>query len=111
MGSTENQTAETSTLRQIAPGVYVDERVVQLDRERRWLLLDDAGLAEIGLTRKQYWTLTRLAEAGMIKLYRVSPRVALMDLGTWWKHMEAVGEDPWFWEDRKRIQAYRGTYN
>ena len=96
---------------QIAPGVWVDPARIAIPVERKYLLLDDRGYAEIGLTVKQQKTLSRLFESGRIVLYIITPRVWLLDLTSWRKHLELVAADPWYWDDRRHLEAYRGTYS
>lgn len=43
-------------------------------------------------------TLRRLARAGFIKLYALSPSVNLVDMDSLWAHLQAVDEDPDFWD-------------
>ena len=96
---------------QIAPGLWIDPARITLPVDRKYLLLDKRGYAEIGLTIKQQKTLSRLFQAGWITLYTVTPRVWLLDLPSWRKHLETVSADPWWWDDRRHLEAYRGTYS
>jgi len=43
-------------------------------------------------------TLRRLARAGFIRLYPLSPSVNLIDMDSLWAHLQAVEEDPDFWD-------------
>ena len=43
-------------------------------------------------------TLRRLARAGVIRLYALSPSVNLVDMDSLWAHLQEVGEDPDFWD-------------
>lgn len=43
-------------------------------------------------------TLRRLARAGFIKLYALSPSVNLVDMDTLWGHLQSVADDPDFWD-------------
>lgn len=43
-------------------------------------------------------TLRRLARAGFIKLYALSPSVNLVDMDSLWAHLENVAEDRDFWD-------------
>ena len=42
--------------------------------------------------------LRRLARAGFIKLYALSPSVNLVDMDSLWAHLENVSEDRDFWD-------------
>jgi hypothetical protein len=111
MGSSVNLNSDKATrLVQIAPGVHVDTTVVRIDPARKYLLMDVDGYTQIGLNPDQRNTLSRLYQAGQITLYQVSPRVVLLDLESWHAHLKRVAEDPWYWEDRRRLNTYRGSY-
>lgn len=97
-------------LRQVAPGVFVDPGRCTVPEGRRVLLMDDAGYAAIGLTPAQQKTLFRLSECGKIVIYRVAPRVTLLDAESWRQHLRRVADDPWYWENADNMNAYRGTY-
>ena len=96
-----------SGLKQIAPGLFLDPAIVLPAPERKWLLLDEAGYASLGLKRQHWHTLERLFEAQEIRLHRVAPRVNLLDLDSWRRLLERVAEDPWYWEDARRLRKYR----
>lgn len=52
-------------------------------------------------------TLRRLARAGFIRLYALSPSVNLVDMDSLWAHLQAVEEDPDFWDrDGDRFKRY-----
>ncbi|MGI5868669.1 MAG: hypothetical protein ACOX9C_04385 [Kiritimatiellia bacterium] len=46
----------------------------------------------------RYDTLLRLARAGFIEAFRVSPNCWMLDLDSWFAHLSACMEDPEFWE-------------
>jgi hypothetical protein len=95
---------------QIAPGLYVDRAKHPSIQRGRWMHLDDAGYRAIGVTVKQRNSLERLYEAGMIRMSKVSPRIVLLDLDSWEKHVQLCADDPWYWDAEKNLNAYRGTY-
>jgi hypothetical protein len=97
-------------LAQMAPGVWVDPNRVKVDSERKWLLLDASGYMALGLSRDKQKSIYRLFECGRIKLHRITPRLTLLDLESWEAHLQMVHDDPWYWENRRNLEAYRGTY-
>lgn len=46
----------------------------------------------------QLHTVRRLARAGFIRFYQPSPCVYLLDLDSWFAHLDATEEDPDFWD-------------
>jgi len=90
------------TLIEVAPGVFMDpDRRSKLPLGPRWLLLDDAGWARLGiegLGQSQWQTVRRLWEAGFIRVSLAAPRTALLDMDSWAKHIARCAEDPWFWQ-------------
>lgn len=90
----------------VAPGVYVDPAVhADIKPGQGYVMLDSRGLAKLGLSTCQDKTIRRLAHAGMIDLYPISPRCRLLKLDTWEKHLKSVSTDPDFWDrpiNRKR---------
>jgi hypothetical protein len=112
MANNSNSSESQGNLVQIAPGVFVDKSIRrQISQNRKVMLLDEAGYRALGLTEKQRNSLWRLCEAGMLKIYPVTPRVRLLDMQSWNEHMERLESDPWFWDDPANIQHYRGTYS
>lgn len=97
---------------EVAPGIYINPVIrVEMARASSLLLLDKRGLAQIGLTPSQFKSLRRLYEAGYIKMFCVTPRVAMLDVETWQRHIARVAGDPWFWErEGEHLARYRGTY-
>ena len=104
---------ETKRLVCVGPGVFVDPLVrADLARdaegaERQWLLLDDKGLRMLGLGPTQMRTLDRLAHAGLIELYAISPRRKMLKLESWTAHLRRVAEDPEFWERPEMRRRWR----
>lgn len=43
-------------------------------------------------------TLRRLARAGFIKLYALSPSVNMVDMDSLWGHLQTVADEPDFWD-------------
>ena len=88
------------TLVKVAPGVYLNpfERRDIEPGEHGYVLLDDKGLARLGLSATQSKTLQRLDHCGLIKLYQITPRRKLLLLSSWEEHLKQVREDPEFWE-------------
>jgi hypothetical protein len=106
---------DPAKLVQVAPGVYVEPGVrPELPVGRRMHLLSghggSASYAALGLTVRQEATLKRLAESGFIKIIWFAPRSGFLDLDSWDRHLAACADDPWYWDDTKRINAYRGAY-
>lgn len=68
----------------------------------RWVRLCPAAAAELGFRhldrRIRYETIMRLHRAGMINMVQISPRVFLLDLESWFKHLAACAENPDMWE-------------
>lgn len=97
---------------QVAPGIWVDtlQHKVSVEKNKRLMLLDKKGWDLLGLTPRHERTLRRLHESGFIAIVQLSPRVWLLDVDSWEKHMDKVIEDPWFWEGEGRnIKQYRGA--
>lgn len=46
----------------------------------------------------QLHTVRRLARAGFIRFFQPSPCVYLLDLDSWFAHLDATEEDPDFWD-------------
>lgn len=46
----------------------------------------------------QLATVRRLARAGFIRFYQPSPGVHLLDLDSWFAHLDATEDDPDFWD-------------
>ena len=95
---------------QIAPGLYVDRAVHPAIQRGRWMHLDEEGYRKIGVNLKQRNSLQRLYEAGFLRMAKVSPRIVLLDMESWDKHVQACAADPWLWDDADNLAAYRGTY-
>lgn len=57
-------------------------------------------------------TFRRLADAGFINLVQVSPKVWMLDLDSWFAHVEECLNDPEYWaegsEARERYNFYNG---
>lgn len=93
---------------QIAPGLYVDRSKHPAIPRSNWLHLDDAGYRSLGLSREHRNTVDRLYLAGKIRLARIRPRVTLLDMDSWKKHIEECVADPWYWDRPENLRAYRG---
>jgi hypothetical protein len=99
---------------EIAPGVWVSRERFELmppSTPGDWILLDDAGYAQIGLKPAVFDTLRRLREMGVIVVASVAPRTHLLQRSSWMRHVAECAEDPWYWRNEKRLKAYRATYN
>lgn len=105
-------TTERRNFLQVGPGIYVDpvERADIKPGNRMWILLNDAGMASLGLTPAQYDTVFRLGEAGFIIISNWAPRLWVLDRGSWDAHLARTAEDPFFWDNRERMRKYRATY-
>ncbi len=53
-----------------------------------------------------YDTLYRLARAGFIETIKVAPRTILLNVDSYYRHLRRCAEDPWFWENSKRMERY-----
>jgi len=95
-------------LMKIAPGLYLDpiERK-DLKANQEYVLLDDHGLAKLGLGKEQSKTLDRLAYCGCITVCKITPRRKLMLLASWMQHLEAVQQDPEYWEKAEMRRKWR----
>jgi hypothetical protein len=52
-------------------------------------------------------TLRRLIRAGFVEGGRVAPRKYTVNIESYYAHLTRCGEEPDFWEDSKRLKAYR----
>ena len=100
--------AKSQVLLSVAPGVYINplERE-DFDPESEYVLLDEKGLRSLGVGPEQCKTLARLDHCGLIKIHSITPRRRLLDLATWRAHLEAVREDPEFWEKPHMRRRWR----
>jgi len=62
-----------------------------------WARVTGALLKSMGLS-SQWLTLYRLARAGFIELVRVAPHTYLLNLDSWFGHLQRCAEDEEFWE-------------
>lgn len=72
-----------------------------------WARVDSALLESIGLGR-QFHTFMRLVRAGFIEVVPIAPHTSLLNLDSWFNHLQRCAEDPEFWEPgRGNREAYR----
>lgn len=71
-----------------------------------WARLDSTTVQALGFAGR--WdTIMRLGLAGFIEVVKPAPGTTLLNLASWWGHLRRVSEDPWFWENDSRMEAYR----
>jgi hypothetical protein len=72
-----------------------------------WARIDAALLDAIGLGR-QWDTLMRLHKAGFVEIAPIAPHTHLLNLDSWWNHIQRCVENPEFWDPgRGNREAYR----
>lgn len=109
---------QNTSLIEVAPGRYEPPRgesppeyvVAETVSTAEGLRLRPAGfgrLAKLGpelrdllgvSSRGQIETVKRLGRAGFVGLYHASPGVYLLDVDSWFRHLDQVAEDPDFWD-------------
>lgn len=97
---------------QIAVGVWIDPISRRdINPHSRWLLLDERGIASLGMTPHQACTLLRLGEAKFVRIAEITPKLRLLDIDSWDRHIATVTSDDLFWlrpENRARWQRVTG---
>jgi len=93
---------------ELAPGIWIDPLKRQdLSPRQEWVLLDQKGLARLGLGQSQMKLLERLDHAGRIEVFKITPRRKLLKLSSWRDHLEGVRSDPELWERPEMRRRWR----
>lgn len=102
------------SLIQVGTGIYIDpvERLKLVGK--RWVLLDERGYKQLGVDGfgpSQRDSMRRLSVEGFIRISVITPRVWLLDVESWLRHLDRCANAPWFWDRRgPAIAKLRRTY-
>jgi hypothetical protein len=81
------------------------------DGTYRPVLITHEPLIPVSLAAKllhvPYYIPRRLARAGFIEIIEATPGRHVLNLASWFKHLEAVRADPDFWSREKNQRRYR----
>lgn len=72
-----------------------------------WARVNSELLTSIGMGR-HFLTLYRLARGGFVEMVRIAPHTYLLNLDSWFNHLQRCAENPEFWEaGRGNREEYR----
>lgn len=92
--------AVLSVWRATGSGTYraepITDRMLRLNQQ----------LAKVLGFQGSYDTIYRLGRAGFIEIVKVAPHTTLLNVDSYYRHLRACADDPWFWENEERAGRY-----